>query len=80
MVLQVLFFTTVPVGPLGWVTAWPAGAPTPTASILNAYTGAVTANAGIIPAGTNGGISVYGSDAAHLIVDVNGYFAPLIRR
>jgi hypothetical protein len=62
--------------PLGYVTAWPAGVTQPIASTLNAPTGTVTANAAIIPAGTNGAIDVYpaGNDT-DLVIDVNGYFA-----
>jgi hypothetical protein len=43
---------------------------------LNAPTGTVTANAAIVPAGTNGDISVFVTNSSDLIVDVNGYFAP----
>jgi hypothetical protein len=45
-------------------------------STLNASTGAVTANAAIVPAGTGGEVSIYVSDASDVILDVNGYFAP----
>ena len=34
------------------------------------------ANAAIVPAGTNGQISAFMSNASHLILDINGYFAP----
>src|SRR5205823_1452082 len=33
-------------------------------------------NAAIVPAGTGGSIDVYASQQTHLIIDVNGYFAP----
>jgi hypothetical protein len=43
---------------------------------LNALTGAITANAAIVPAGSGGGINVYVTDATDLVIDINGYFAP----
>ena len=71
-----LNFTALPHGPLGWITTWPTGQGMPTASTLNAPTGTITANAAILPAGTNGSVDVYASDATDLLVDINGYFAP----
>ncbi len=69
-----LNFTVVPAAGLGYLSAWPSGESQPLVSTLNA-THAVTSNAAIIPAGNNSSISVYASDATHLIVDMNGYFA-----
>jgi uncharacterized repeat protein (TIGR01451 family) len=71
-----LNFTSVPKGPLGFLTTWPAGSSQPLVSTLNATTGAVTANAAIVPAGTNGDISVFATNASDLVIDINGYFAP----
>jgi len=71
-----LNYTAVPQGPLGFLTTWPAGQTQPLVSTLNAPTGAVTANAAIVPAGTNGDISVFVTHPADLVIDVNGYFAP----
>jgi hypothetical protein len=71
-----LNFTSVPKGPLGFLTTWPAGSSQPLVSTLNAITGAVTANAAIVPAGTNGDISVFVTQASDLVIDINGYFAP----
>jgi hypothetical protein len=45
-------------------------------STLNSYDGRVKANATITPAGTNGGVSVYVTDATHFILDIDGYFVP----
>ena len=70
-----LNYTAVPHRSLSWMTAW-ANGPMPLASVLNAPTGAITANAAITQAGSDGSISVYVHDDADLIVDVNGYFAP----
>jgi hypothetical protein len=71
-----LNITAVPHGSLGYLTTWPTGQAQPVVSTLNATTGAVTANAAIVPAGTGGDISVFVSDTADVILDVNGYFAP----
>lgn len=62
-------------GPLIYLTGWPTGAAQPVASVLNAPTGAITANAAVIPAGTSGDVSVYASNAADVVIDINGYFA-----
>ena len=67
--------TAVPHGSLGFLTAWPSGQTQPVVSTLNSSTGAVTANAAIVPAGSGGDISIYVSDASDAILDVNGYFA-----
>ena len=68
--------TVVPRGPFGYLTLWPTGSAQPSVSTLNAVTGAVTANAAIVPAGTNGSVDAFGSDNADLLLDVTGYFAP----
>jgi hypothetical protein len=58
------------------LTAWAAGQSQPFAPTLTDFAGAVTANAAIVPAGSNGNISVNVSHATDVIVDINGYFAP----
>ena len=67
-------FTVVPHGPLPYLTVWPAGQPQPEVSTLNSYSGAVAANAAVVPAGTGGAISVYVEGETDLLIDVNGYF------
>jgi hypothetical protein len=70
--------TAVPPSPngyLGVLTTWPTGQSRPNASTLNSYTGTVVANAAIVPAGTNGAISMYVSDTVDVLFDINGYFA-----
>ncbi len=69
-------FTAVPDGPLGFLSAWPAGDPYPGVSTLNSTDGSVIANAAIVPAGIGGSITVVAGDPTDLIIDVNGYFAP----
>jgi hypothetical protein len=67
--------TVVPIASLGYLTVWPAGLSQPTVSTLNSD-GRVKANATITPAGANGGVSVYASDATQFILDIDGYFVP----
>jgi hypothetical protein len=71
-----LNMTVVPQGPLGFLSAWPAGQPFPTVSTLNSPDGFVIANAAIVPAGTSGAIMVLASNPADLIIDIVGYLAP----
>jgi YVTN family beta-propeller protein len=69
--------SVVPQGPLGYLTVWPAGQPRPLASTLNSLDGRIKANAAIISAGASGDISVYATNTTNVILDVNGYFAPV---
>ena len=71
-----LNFTVVPHNTLGYLTVWPSGQSQPVVSTLNALTGAITANAAIVPAGTGGDISTFVTDNTDLVADINGYFAP----
>ena len=71
-----LNMTAVPPGPLEYLTVWPAGQTQPNVSTLNALQGQIAANAAIVPAGTNGAVNVYVSNASNVILDINGYFAP----
>src|SRR5271157_3099966 len=68
--------TAVPEGPLGYLTVWPAGQQQPVVSTLNSVDGRVKANAAIVPAGTNGAVSVYVSNTSNVVLDIDGYFAP----
>src|SRR5271157_2495816 len=68
--------TAVPEGPLGYLTVWPAGQQQPLVSTLNSVDGRVKANAAIVPAGTNGAVSVYVSNTSNVVLDIDGYFAP----
>jgi hypothetical protein len=71
-----LNFTVVPSGPLSFLTAWPSGQSQPNVSTLNDPTGTFVANAAIVPAGSNGNVSVYVTDNTDVVIDINGYFAP----
>lgn len=71
-----LNLTLVPQGTLGYLTAYPTGQATPFVSTMNSWNGAVLANAAIVPAGTNGEVNIFASNATDLVIDINGYFAP----
>jgi beta-glucanase (GH16 family) len=68
--------TVVPDGALQYLTAWPSESAQPFVSTLNSWDGTVVANAAIVPAGTGGAISVFVTNRTHVILDINGYFAP----
>ncbi len=68
--------TVVPDGQLSYLTAWPTGAPQPGVSTLNSFDGAVVANAAIVPAGSSGAVSIFVTNPTHVILDIDGYFAP----
>jgi hypothetical protein len=68
-----LNITVVPSGPLYYLSTWGTGGST-TSSTLNAPFGGVIANAAIVPAGTNGAISIFVTNATDVIVDVTGYY------
>ena len=71
-----LNFTAVPHAPqLGIFITWPTGQPQPNVSTMNSYNGSVASNAAIVPAGTGGAISIFVTDAADVLFDINGYFA-----
>jgi len=68
--------TSVPSGPLPYLTLWPTGIPQPVVSTLNSFDGQVVANAAIVAAGVSGSVSVFNAAPSDTILDVNGYFAP----
>ncbi len=67
--------TAVPHTGLSYLKLWPTGLSQPNVSTLNSP-GSITANAAILPAGTDGSFDVFASDDTDLVVDVNGYFGP----
>ncbi len=71
-----LNITVVPTAQLGYLSVWPTGQVQPVVSTLNSLDGRIVANAAIVPAGTNGAISLFVSDTTQVIIDINGYFAP----
>jgi hypothetical protein len=73
-----LNFAVVPNGPLGYLTAFPSDQQRPFVATLNDPTGTIVANAALISgAEATGDVSVYVTNATALVVDVNGYFAPM---
>ncbi len=66
--------TAVPEGPLSYLTLWPTGQDRPVASTLNSWSGAVVANAAIVPAGVGGAVTVYVTNPTDVILDIDGYF------
>jgi hypothetical protein len=71
-----LNITVVPPGSMYYLITWPTGQTMPGVSTLNDLSGAILANAAIVPAGANGAISIFVSDPTNVIIDINGYFAP----
>jgi hypothetical protein len=71
-----LNFAAVPKGPLGYLTAWPAGQPQPVVASLNDVKGTTTANAVIVLGGANGDVNVFATNPTDLVIDIDGYFAP----
>nr|WP_095873698.1 hypothetical protein [Streptomyces sp. TLI_235] len=60
----------------GYLTAWPSGAPRPTASNLNWVKDQVVANQVVVPVGADGKVSLFngGAGPVHVIVDRVGVF------
>jgi hypothetical protein len=67
--------TAIPKGVLNYLTMWPSGQSQPLVSTLNSPTGEVVANGAIVPAGSNGDVSVFVYNSSDVVIDVNGYFA-----
>ncbi|MBI4910606.1 MAG: hypothetical protein HY820_43740 [Acidobacteria bacterium] len=61
-------------GPVDFLTIWPSGESRPDFWTARTTTGGYVANAAIVKAGVNGGVSVYASNNVNLILDINGYF------
>jgi hypothetical protein len=59
----------------GYVTVFPCGAASPTASNLNYTSNLTVANSVIAKIGDNGQVCIFTLAATHLLADVNGYFA-----
>jgi hypothetical protein len=72
-----LNMSVVPLGPLGFLAAWPNGQFQPNVATLNSD-GRIKGNAAIVPAGLNGAITVLATQPTNLIIDVNGYFIPAV--
>jgi len=66
--------TVAPHGALGYLTIWPTGEAQPVVSTMNSPDGRIKANAAIVPAGSEGAVSVYVSNTTDVILDIDGYF------
>jgi uncharacterized repeat protein (TIGR03803 family) len=66
--------TVAPHGALGYLTIWPTGEAQPVVSTMNSPDGRIKANAAIVPAGSQGAVSVYVSNTTDVILDIDGYF------
>jgi len=66
--------TAVPHEDIDYLTIWPTGQSQPLVSTMNSPDGRIKANAAIIPAGTNGAVSVFSTNTTDVILDINGYF------
>jgi hypothetical protein len=66
--------TVIPQERLGYLTAWPTGFTRPQTSLMNSFDGRTKADAAIVPAGQSSSVSVYVTDTANVILDINGYF------
>lgn len=68
--------TAIPNGtPMPFLSMWPAGAPWPVVSQLNAFQGQTVSNSGIVPSGPNGAIQIKVNATTHAAVEVAGYFS-----
>ena len=71
-----LNIAVVPHGVFAYLTAWPTGQTQPETSTLNSD-GRVKSSGAIVPAGAGGAISVFVSQDTDVVIDINGYFAPV---
>jgi uncharacterized repeat protein (TIGR03803 family) len=62
--------------PVSYLTVWPAGLAQPLISTMNSLDGRVKANAAIVPAGVDAGVSVYVTDTTDVVIDIDAFFAP----
>jgi hypothetical protein len=62
--------------PVGYLTSWPASQNRPGISLMNSLDGRIKANAAVVAAGVNRGVSVYVTNTTDVVIDIDGYFAP----
>ena len=60
-------------GSVGYLTIWPTPQARPSVSTMNSD-GRIKANAVTIQAGVSGAVSVYVTDTADVVLDINGYY------
>jgi len=69
-----LNLTATQTGGAGYATVYPCGLRRPDASTINYGSGATIANGIVAKVGSNGRVCIYTQSAAHLLVDVDGFF------
>ncbi len=67
--------TAIPNGRLSSLTAYPTGENRGAVTTLVSRDGRIKSEPTIVPAGTNGAISVYARDTTNVVIDYSGYFA-----
>lgn len=60
----------------GNVRLHPGGTPVPLVSAVNYSAGQTRSNNAVVPVSATGELAAFASETVHLILDVNGYFAP----
>lgn len=68
--------TAIPNGRLSLLTAYPTGENRGAVTTMVSLDGRIKSDPTIVPAGTNGAVSVYASDTTNVVIDYSGYFAP----
>ncbi|MFI5117102.1 MAG: hypothetical protein ACHP8B_10445 [Terriglobales bacterium] len=69
--------SVVPQGQLGYLTIWPTGEYRPVVATLNSLDGRIKADAAIVTGGVGGAVSVFVTNTTNVILDIDGYFAPV---
>ncbi|HSY13214.1 MAG TPA: Ig domain-containing protein [Verrucomicrobiae bacterium] len=70
--------TVLPHGFLSYLTIWPTGQPQPVISLMNSHDGRIKADATIVlgGGGSHNNVSIYVTNTADVLIDVDGYFEP----
>jgi hypothetical protein len=66
--------TAIPTADLGDLYIWPTGQTKYAWPLLQSLMGKIKDDHAIIPAGTNGSVNVFVSDATNITIDIDGYF------
>jgi hypothetical protein len=61
---------------VGFLTIYPCGTPRPLASALNYMAGQTVPNLVVVPVGAMREVCIFSLAQSHVVVDLNGYFAP----
>jgi DNA-binding beta-propeller fold protein YncE len=61
---------------LGYLTIYPTGLDRPLVSTMNSLDGRIKADAVTISAGLQGAVSVYVTNTANIVIDIDAYYAP----